>query len=93
LATALLLRVTMTRRITPMHQAIALLAAVLLIAAGACLLDAGEHPGKDLCLAHVAVTAVSMPGSLLALAGVPAPAAALASPLPRPDFPSPPPRG
>lgn len=75
-----------------MHQATALLAAVLLIAAGACLLEAGEHPGEDLCLAHVAVTAVSMSGFLLELTGMPPPAAALASPLFRPDFPAPPPR-
>jgi hypothetical protein len=78
--------------VATMHRATALLAAVLLLAAGACLLDAGEHGTQDLCLVHAAVTAVSVPAFFLTPAGHPAPVAALASARLRPDFPSPPPR-
>jgi hypothetical protein len=75
-----------------MRQATAVLTAALLIAAGACLLD-GDHGSRDLCLAHAAVTAMAVPGILLAPAGVPVPVAALAAPLLRLELPSPPPRG
>jgi hypothetical protein len=75
-----------------MHQAIALIAAVLLIGAGACLFDAGEQPGEDLCFALVAVTAVPVLGFVLMLAGEIQPASVLAFPLFRPDLAAPPPR-
>jgi hypothetical protein len=74
-----------------MHRAVALIAIVLVTGAGACLFDAGERPGEDLCFA-VAVTPVAVLGFILTLAGAPQPPVALASPLFRPDFPAPPPR-
>ncbi len=61
-----------------MYQTIALLAIVLLIGAGACLFDAGEHPGEDLCLALVAVTAGPVLAFLTAPAGKLEPASVLA---------------
>jgi hypothetical protein len=75
-----------------MHQATALLAIMLIVGAGACLFDAGEQPGEDLCVALVALTAVPALAFVPALAGAPTPAVAVASPLVRPDVPAPPPR-
>jgi hypothetical protein len=75
-----------------MHQATALLAIMLILGAGACFFDAGEHPGEDLCFALVALTAVPVLAFVLPLAGAPVPAVAVVSPLVRPDIPAPPPR-
>jgi hypothetical protein len=75
-----------------MYQATALLAIMLILGAGACLLDAGEQPGEDLCFAFVALTAVPALTFVPALGGAPTPAVAVAVPLVRPDIPAPPPR-
>jgi hypothetical protein len=77
---------------SPLRQAVALLAVVLLIGAGACLFDAGEPPGEDLCFALVAVSAVPVLAFMLTLAGQIGPAPVLAFPLVSPDLAAPPPR-
>jgi hypothetical protein len=75
-----------------MHQATGLVAIMLILGAGACLFDAGEHPAEDLCSALVALAAVRAMAFVPPLAGTPMPAVAVAVPLVRPDVPAPPPR-
>ena len=75
-----------------MRQATALIGVVLLVGAGACLFDAGEQSGEDVCFALVAVAGVPVLPFVLTLAGEIPPASGLAFPHVRPDSAAPPPR-
>jgi hypothetical protein len=75
-----------------MHQATGLVAIMLILGAGACLFDAGDDPGEDLCSALVALVAAPAMAFVPPMSGTPMPVVAVAVPLVRPDVPAPPPR-
>jgi hypothetical protein len=75
-----------------MYRTMALVAALLVIAGGACLLHAGEPTGGDLCFAHVATTNVPRAAFVPGLTDDIEPAALLAIALDRLDLATPPPR-